>query len=90
MKESLKVRFKKKIKFSNVMVCVVTVMLVLFTLRILHIVEQGFMEPSTLIGAVFAAGLGEFGILGYIKGTKIKNDYYNNDTIQTPDDNGVG
>lgn len=48
------------------------------------------MEPSTLIGSVFAAGLGEFGILGYIKGTKIKNDYNNNDIIQTPDDNGVG
>ena len=86
MKELIKVRFKKKIKFSNVMVCVVSVLLILFTLRVLDIVESGMMEPSALIAAVFAAGLGEFGILGWIKNTKIKSDYTNNDN----DDQGVG
>lgn len=68
-------KIKKKIKFSNVMVILVAILLILFTLRILDIVERGLMEPSSLIAAVFAAGLGEFGILGYIKGTKIKNNY---------------
>ena len=72
MKESLKVRFKKKIKFSNVMVCVVSVLLILFTLRVLNIVENGGYEPGTLIASVFAAGLGEFGILGWIRTTKSK------------------
>jgi len=57
------------------MVILVAILLILFTLRILDIVERGLMEPSSLIAAVFAAGLGEFGILGYIKGTKIKNNY---------------
>jgi len=83
-------KLRKKIKFSNVMVIIVAILLILFTLRVLDIVERGLMEPSALIAAVFAAGLGEFGILGYIKGTKIKNDHHNNDTIQAPDDNGVG
>lgn len=86
MKDLIKVRFRKKIKFSNVMVCVVSVLLILFTLRVLDIVESGMIEPSALIAAVFAAGLGEFGILGWIKNTKIKNDYTNNDN----DDQGVG
>ena len=77
-------KIKKKIKFSNVMVCVVSVLLILFTLRILDIVEKGLMEPSSLIAAVFAAGLGEFGILGWIKTTKTKHD------LQNDEDQGIG
>ena len=80
-------KIKKKIKFSNVMVILVAILLILFTLRILDIVERGLMEPSSLIAAVFAAGLGEFGILGYIKGTKIKNNYDSTDDELPP---GVG
>ena len=78
-------KIKKKIKFSNVMVCVVSVLLILFTLRILDIVEKGLMEPSALIAAVFAAGLGEFGILGWIRTTKTKNGLDDNNNNQ-----GVG
>ena len=77
------------------MVCVVSVLLILFTLRVLDIVERGFMEPSALIAAVFAAGLGEFGVLGWIKATKVKNSYSNgengeNDYNITNDDQGIG
>ena len=75
---------KKKIKFSNVMVIIVAILLILFTLRVLDIVERGLMEPSALIAAVFAAGLGEFGILGWIKTTKTKNPRDNNE------DQGIG
>ena len=62
-----------KIKTSNIVLCIVTFLLILFTLRVLHIVETTGFEPSTLIASVFAAALGEFGILGWIKNTKIKN-----------------
>ncbi len=77
-------KLRKKIKFSNVMVIIVAILLILFTLRVLDIVERGLMEPSALIAAVFAAGLGEFGILGWIKTTKTKVDRKDND------DQGVG
>ena len=77
-------KFKEKIKFSNVMVILVAILLILFTLRVLDIVERGLMEPSALIAAVFAAGLGEFGILGWIKTTKTKVDRKDNE------DQGVG
>lgn len=80
-------KLREKIKFSNVMVVLVAILLILFTLRILDIVERGFMEPSALIAAVFAAGLGEFGILGWIKNTKVKNDY---DQTKSKNDQGIG
>ena len=66
---------KKIFKTSNIIISICVILLVLFTIRVLHIVENGGYEPSTLITAVFGAVLGEFGILGYIKGTKIKNSY---------------
>ena len=69
---------KKYFKMSNVIISICLILLVLFTLRIHRIVENGGYEPSTLITAVFGAVLGEFGILGYIKGTKIKNGQENN------------
>ncbi len=77
-------KLRKKIKFSNVMVVIVAILLILFTLRVLDIVERGLMEPSALIAAVFAAGLGEFGILGWIKTTKTKHPQDNNE------DQGIG
>lgn len=66
---------KKYFKMSNAIISICLILLVLFTLRVLRIVENGGYEPSALITAVFGAVLGEFGILGYIKGTKIKNNY---------------
>ena len=65
---------KNKIKTSNIVLGLVIILLIAFTIRVLGIVERGGYEPSTLIGAVFAAALGEFGILGWIKNTKLKND----------------
>ena len=63
---------KKWIKMSNVVLVALIVLLILFTMRVLHIVETGGYEPSTLITAVFAATLGEFGIMGWIKNTKTR------------------
>lgn len=64
---------KKEFKTSNIILFLLSILLILFTLRCLYIVEATGNEPSTLITAVFAAALGECGILGWIKNTKIKN-----------------
>lgn len=74
----------KKIKTSNVVLAVVIVLLILFTLRVLNIVETTGYEPTTLITAVFAAALGEFSIMGWIKNTKTKNEN------TSDDEEGVG
>jgi len=70
---TLRRKRRKKIKTSNIVLCIITILLILFTIRVLGIVENTGYEPATLISAVFAASLGEFGILGWIKNTKIKN-----------------
>lgn len=74
----------KKIKTSNIVLAVVIVLLILFTLRVLNIVETTGYEPTTLITAVFAAALGEFSIMGWIKNTKTKNEN------TSDDEEGVG
>ena len=61
----------KKVKTSNIVLAVAIILLILFTIRILRIVETTGYEPTTLITAVFAAALGEFGIMGWIKNTKM-------------------
>lgn len=78
----------KKVKTSNIVLAVAIILLILFTIRILRIVETTCYEPTTLITAVFAAALGEFGIMGWIKNTKTKNEYTN--TLNDKDDEGVG
>lgn len=78
----------KKVKTSNIVLAVAIILLILFTIRILRIVEMTGYEPTTLITAVFAAALGEFGIMGWIKNTKTKNEYTN--TLNDKDDEGVG
>ena len=70
---TLRRKRRKKIKTSNIVLCIITILLILFTIRVLGIVENTGYEPAALISAVFAASLGEFGILGWIKNTKIKN-----------------
>lgn len=83
----------KKIKFSNIVLTVVVILLILFVLRVFTLIEVTGYEPSTLITAVFAAALGEFGILGWIKNTKTKNGINGNyDDINNVDDTteGVG
>ena len=76
----------KKIKFSNIVLIVVCVLLIAFVMRVFTLIETTGYEPSTLITAVFAAALGEFGILGWIKNVKTKHNY--DDTIDT--DESVG
>lgn len=70
---TLRRKRRKKIKTSNIVLCIITILLILFTIRVLGIVENTGYEPAALISAVFTAALGEFGILGWIKNTKIKN-----------------
>lgn len=60
-------------KFSNVMLVIILILLVLFTIKVLGVIEKIGYEPSTLITAVYTAALGEFGIMGWIKNSKIKN-----------------
>lgn len=76
----------KKIKFSNIVLIVICVLLIAFVMRVFTLIETTGYEPSTLITAVFAAALGEFGILGWIKNVKTKHNY--DDTIDT--DESVG
>lgn len=75
----------KHFKFSNVILVIILVLLIMFTIRVLGIIEEIGYEPSTLITAVFGAALGEFGILGWIKNNKIKNN-----TDCSNDEEGVG
>lgn len=65
----------KKIKFSNIVLTVIVILLIAFVMRVFALIETTGYEPSTLITAVFAAALGEFGILGWIKNVKTKHDY---------------
>ena len=76
---TLRRKRRKKIKTSNIVLCIITILLILFTIRVLGIVENTGYEPAALISAVFTASLGEFGILGWIKNTKIKNGQNDNE-----------
>ena len=71
---------KREIKFSNIVLFVITILLIIFTIRVLNIVEETSYEPGVLIGSVFGAALGECGILGWIKNTKTKNENDNNNS----------
>lgn len=65
---------KFEIKFSTFIVIAVIVLNVLFTLKILEIVEAGLNEPSALIAAVFAFTTGELWCLKDIKKAKINKE----------------
>ncbi len=58
MKDKKEFHFPK-IKTTNIILTILIIMLIVFTIKILHIVENGGYEPSTLITAVFSAALGE-------------------------------
>ncbi len=80
-----------KVKFSSFVLILIVVLLIAFVLRVFALIETTGYEPSTLITAVFTAALGEFGILGWIKNTKVRNT---GDTttpyVNTDDTEGVG
>ena len=58
---------RHKLPFAKKMVLGVGIYLVIFTQEVLLLVLLGKAEPAILIGAVFGAGLGEFGILYWIR-----------------------
>lgn len=63
---------RRKDDFSKSLVIFSFFLLVVFTAVVLYIFWQTGNEPSTLITAFFAAVLGEFGFLAWIKKTKVQ------------------
>lgn len=59
-------------KFRNKVVIGVAVYLVIFTQEILLLSYLGHAEPAVLIGCVFAAGFGEWGLVAWVTNTKNK------------------
>ena len=66
-------------KFGNKVIVGVAIFLVIFSQEVLFIMWHGSQEPAALIAAVFGAGLGEFGILAWIKTVKIKKGEHENE-----------
>lgn len=62
----------KKTKYSKKLVTGISIVLVLFIIAVLAIYWHTGSEPSVLIGAVFAAALGEYWQLAGIKKAEIK------------------
>lgn len=58
---------KQKLPFAKKMVLAVGIYLVIFTQEVLLLILLDKAEPAILIGAVFGAGIGEFGILYWIR-----------------------
>ena len=58
---------RQKLPFAKKMVLGVAIYLVIFTQEVLLLVLLGKAEPAILIGSVFAAGVGEFGFLYWIR-----------------------
>lgn len=58
-------------KFRNKVVIGVAIYLVIFTQEILLLTYLGNPEPGILIGCVFGAGFGEWGLIAWV--TNVKN-----------------
>lgn len=63
---------RKKHKTMDVVLVVVGILLIAFTLKMIHVFETTGAIPDTLCTCVFAALSGECGIMGWIKVTKDK------------------
>lgn len=63
---------KPKMKTANKVLIIIAIVLVTFTISCLWIFTRQGAVPDTLIVSVFGACLGEFSILGYIRGMKQK------------------
>jgi hypothetical protein len=62
-------------KFRNKVLIGVAIYLVIFSQEVLFLMAFTDMpEPGILIGSVFGAGLGEFGILAWIRQGKLKSE----------------
>ena len=59
--------------FSKTLVTVAFALIIIFTIAVLYIFWQTGSEPSTLITAFFAAILGEFGFLAWIRTNKTRS-----------------
>lgn len=67
-------------KFRNKVIIGVAVYLILFSQEIVFLMAfTGMSEPSILIGSVFGAGLGEFGLVALVTTKKIKKKGENKD-----------
>lgn len=63
---------KKEVKFSNIVLLVLAIFLLLFIAGMIVIFCVYQSVPDTLIACVFAAGTGELSVLGWIKNMKTK------------------
>jgi hypothetical protein len=64
----------KKSRFSKTLVSLLILSNVIFTIAILYIFYYTGREPSTLIISWFGFTTGELGVVGYIKGKKVKKE----------------
>ena len=64
---------KKRMRTMDIVLAIDFAVLIVFTIVMIVIFVNTGSEPSTLITCVFAAGGGEFGVLGWIKTSKEKH-----------------
>lgn len=72
-KKPSRIKKKKGPGVMNIILVIVGVILVVFTIAMIRIFTIYGAVPDTLITCVFAACGGEFGIMGWIKTTKERN-----------------
>jgi hypothetical protein len=62
----------KKIKTSDIVLVLIAVLTLLFVIINLILFDLHETIPNTLVTCWFSAVVGEFGVLGWIKTTKVK------------------
>lgn len=62
----------KKISTSKIVLVLLGVLVIIFTIAMIYLYVLYQSVPDTLITCFFAATVGEFGALGWIKTSKIK------------------
>lgn len=72
-KKPSRVKKRKSPGVMNIILVIVGVILVVFTIAMIRLFTIYGAVPDTLITCVFAACGGEFGIMGWIKTTKERN-----------------
>lgn len=62
----------KKIKTMDLVLVLIAILTILFVIVNLMLFDLHEMIPNTLVTCWFSAVVGEFGVLGWIKTTKVK------------------
>lgn len=64
---------KKKVRTMDIILCIIAVLLILFTLEMIAVYKETGAVPDTLVTCVFSALGGECGAMAWIKATKERN-----------------